>query len=368
VPCADDRFQELYYWDTYYANLGLLRSGRTDQAKNNVDNFLYEIETYGFIPNSNATYHLNRSQPPHLSLMIRDIYDVTGDIDWVRRRLDTLEKEYRFWMQQRLTPVGLNRHYHRASDEEKLEFYDHVLVRRLGIEDAEDEVKREIADHYIAEAETGHDFTPRFGGRCADCAPVDLNSLLACYENNFCYFAERTNWGDPQRWEDAWTARRRLMDELLWDGSRYADYNYVTQERSPVTSVASLFPLWAGLATNEQAASMVSQLQALDEAHGIVTCVQIDEGPQFQWGYPSGWPPMQYAVVAALRRYGYEDRARHVSGKYLDLVSAVFRKTGSLWEKYDVVSGTPAAGEYEATRMLGWTAGVFLALYEVAWE
>lgn len=368
VPCADDRFQDLYYWDTYFANLGLLRAGRVDQARNNVDNFLYEVEEYGFVPNSNATYHLNRSQPPYLSLMIRDIYEATGDLEWVRERLDGLEAEYRFWMDERSTDSGLNRYYHRATEEEELSFYDSVLKRRLGFEETDSDTKRMVSEQYVAEAESGHDFTPRFDGRCADCNPVDLNSLLAVYENNFCFFAERTGWSNAQRWEDAWTRRRRRMDELLWDGSTYSDYDYVRHRRTGVLSVASIFPLWAGLATNEQAGASVASLKKLDGPHGIITCERRGDGPRFQWGYPNGWPPMQYATVQALLRYGYEDRARHIAGKYLDLVTDVFESTGQLWEKYDVVDGTPAGGEYEATKMMGWTAGVFAALFEVRWD
>jgi alpha,alpha-trehalase len=74
---------------------------------------------------------------------------------------------------------------------------------------------------------------------------------------------------------------------------------------------------------------------------------------------------MQYAVVQALLRYGYDDRARHVADKYLNLVAGVFDSTGSLWEKYDVVEGKPAGGEYKPAEMMGWTAGVFLALYDL---
>ena len=43
VPCADGMFNELYYWDTYFANKALFAFGNVDQAKNNVLNILYLI-------------------------------------------------------------------------------------------------------------------------------------------------------------------------------------------------------------------------------------------------------------------------------------------------------------------------------------
>ena len=62
VPCINDGFQNFFYWDTYFTNVGLLLSGETEQAKNNLDNIAHLIETHGFMPNAN--HILDRSQPP----------------------------------------------------------------------------------------------------------------------------------------------------------------------------------------------------------------------------------------------------------------------------------------------------------------
>ena len=72
---ATEKFDCMYYWDTYFTNLGLLRSGRAQMAKNNVDNMLYLINRYGFMPNGNRFVFLTRSQPPFLSEMVRDVYE-----------------------------------------------------------------------------------------------------------------------------------------------------------------------------------------------------------------------------------------------------------------------------------------------------
>ena len=71
VPSVSEAFQEMYYWDTYFTNVGLIKSGEVNLAKNNVDNLLYMADKYGFVPNGNRTWYLNRSQPPFLSLMVR---------------------------------------------------------------------------------------------------------------------------------------------------------------------------------------------------------------------------------------------------------------------------------------------------------
>ena len=45
------RFQEMYYWDTYFSMLGIQIAGRTDLLLSLVKNFSSLIERYGHIPN-----------------------------------------------------------------------------------------------------------------------------------------------------------------------------------------------------------------------------------------------------------------------------------------------------------------------------
>ena len=129
---ATEMFDCMYYWDTYFANLGLLRSGRAMMAKYNVDNMLYLVNKYGFMPNGSNFVLLNRSQPPFLSEMVRDIYDYYKDSAWLRGAYEMLKKEYEFWMIERITPAGLNRYGGKLREEyEKYrnEFADVVAIQ-----------------------------------------------------------------------------------------------------------------------------------------------------------------------------------------------------------------------------------------------
>ncbi|MCH5715206.1 hypothetical protein MKP07_02880 [Niabella hibiscisoli] len=62
------RFNELYYWDSYFTMLGLVESGRLDLVEGMIDNFTYLIHSIGFIPNASRTYYLTRSQIPFIQL------------------------------------------------------------------------------------------------------------------------------------------------------------------------------------------------------------------------------------------------------------------------------------------------------------
>jgi len=64
------RFNEVYYWDSYFTMLGLDESGRHDLAVSMVENFVSLVDRYGHIPNGNRSYFLSRSQPPFFASMV----------------------------------------------------------------------------------------------------------------------------------------------------------------------------------------------------------------------------------------------------------------------------------------------------------
>ena len=70
VPSIKDYFNELYYWDTYFTNVGLILSNKPEYAKNNTSNIAYLINRYGYMPNGNRLQFLNRSQPPFFTKMV----------------------------------------------------------------------------------------------------------------------------------------------------------------------------------------------------------------------------------------------------------------------------------------------------------
>jgi alpha,alpha-trehalase len=94
IPSIADYFQEMYYWDTYFTNVGLFVSGLTQQAIDNCENMSYVINKYGFFPNATRTHFLKRSQQPYFALIVKDIYEVTKDDEWLKERYAEIKKEY----------------------------------------------------------------------------------------------------------------------------------------------------------------------------------------------------------------------------------------------------------------------------------
>lgn len=369
VPCISGKFQEMYYWDTYFTNLGLMRSGYFGQAKNNVDNMLYLVQRYGKMPNGNRTYYLNRSQPPFLSEMVREIYMQTKDRHWLEEAVSALEREYHFWQTERNTRTGLNRYGGEPLDEKTL--YDEVgrFCSRTGrpMPTEPEEVARCGRDMY-AVAESGWDCSSRFRQGADSYNALDLNSLLFLLESNMEYYAcELGRTGETEEWGVRKKGRREKMNRLLWNPKRgfYCDYLYEQGKLSELCSAAAFYPLFAGLCDEKRAERTAENLFLIEQPYGVAGCENrqqdAESAGQLQWDYPNGWACLQYIVAVGLKNYGYEEAALRIAEKFVTVVDNNFEKTGKLWEKYNVVTGeVSVTREYATPPMMGWTAGIYL--------
>lgn len=375
VPCIKGMFQEMYYWDTYYTNRGLLELGDIQQAINNVDDILFMIDKFGYMPNGTHRALLNRSQPPYSSMMVRDIYEETKDKEWLASTFDVLEKEYTFWMTQRIAPNGLNRYGHCATDEELVGFYGAICGR---LHSDRSETVSTLADtlkasaHWLAEAESGWDFNPRYNQRCMDFNPVDLNALLFIFENNMAYFSDELDNGQEDKWNARGDKRVKLIQELCFnpeDGLFY-DYDYVNDVRSTILSGGSFNLMFAGIMTEEQARSMKNALPRIEGEYGMMACEPSQHDLVYQWDAPNAWAAINYMAIRGLDRYGYEKDARRIAQKYLDSNVSQFKETGVLWEKYNALTGkNDAAAEYATPGdFMGWTAGTVLFIMDYLYD
>jgi len=380
----------LFYWDMYYTQIGLLPHGELRLAKGGINNLKYVLDKHGFIPNANADWGDNRSQPPYFCLMVKDMYDVTKDKEWLKPLYVAVLKEYRFWtdtsanrIEANTTKLGLQRYFHHATERELLELYDHELTSRFGFakEVAEAE-KLSVASRFAAEAETGMDFTTRFESRCPDFIAVDLNANLYLYEKNLAYLEKELGISNGCKWLAAAKKRKTLINKYCWNEKRglYLDYDYVNKRSSKVAAATAFSPLFAGIASVQQAAKMRANLGLLEREAGIVTCETTVQEHNYQWDHISVWSPMQSLVIMALENYGYKEDASRIAMKHLDLIASnyyapnpssyltkkgttVLRKPGGIYEKY-TFDGKINDREYPANLMYDWTAGAYAFAYD----
>lgn len=371
-PCLHGAFKALFYWDTYYTNLGMIANGKTQLAKNNVDDLLYELSKKGFVPNAwsvpGTTYC---SQPPYLYRMVADIYRATQDEAWLKDAYFLLKREYTFWMTERTSETGLNRHYHLPlTDEQLLGYYEYVASERLHLknDDTPREEKIRVAHHYVAVAESGLDWSPRFRRECADVNPVDLNANLYGLEKHLAAWAKKFEPEKEAEYQAAAKHRKDLMDKYcLGDDGLYHDYDFVKKSRGNFACTGQFMPFVTGLQGKEEKdrAAAKRLYEKLLYGHGVTCCEPYDaEGAVYQWAYPNSWAPDNYLAYTALKNCGLLEEAAEVAKRYMDNVAQTFEKTGKLWEKYDgVVGGAATQTEHDMTEMLGWTGGVFSHFY-----
>lgn len=363
VPSVADRFQEMYYWDTYFANKGLIICNKTEQAKNNVDNVIYMVEKFGYMPNGNRTHYLKSSQPPFLSLMVLDIYKEIGDKEWLSGAVSALEKEYSFWMNRRGTVTGLNR-YGCNPGQPGYDGMADALEGRIGVKTGL-KTDEEKAEHFIACCESGWDMTPRFEFKAFEYLPICLNSLMYALESNMAYFSSELGNAEAELWKRLAENRAKLMRELMLDKDGiFLDYDFADKKFSPIFSAASAYPLFCGLASTEEAARLKDKLVLeLETDYGVLACAKNDFPGKYQWNYPNGWAPLQYITVWGLYKYGFKADALRIAEKYVALVEKNFAATNNLWEKYNVVEGTVNTNNeiFKMPPMIGWTAGVYLS-------
>lgn len=417
------RFNEMYGWDSYFIIRGLLRAGRVELARGMVDNFFFEVEHYGAMLNANRTYYLTRSQPPFLSSMFVDVYDSLqksghGDKAWLARAYADLEKEYGMWNRDPhlAGETGLSRYYDFGEGppaealQDETGFYrkvatyfffhpeqaDHYIVENLpGVTEpvagagytqqvceipltmarAECETRREFklsSDYYKGDRsmrESGFDVSFRFGpygSATHHYAPVCLNSLLYKTEKDL---EQISRWlghaGDAEKWSKRAEERKKLIARYLWDEKAgfFSDYNLQTGQRSSYRYATTFYPLWAGLATPEQAKAVVKNLATLERPGGLA---MSPEETGAQWDLPYGWGNIEMLAIDGLRRYGFNADADRISYEFLSMVAENFRRDGNIREKYDVVKRSSEAHVEAGYAMnvvgFGWTNAAFLEL------
>jgi alpha,alpha-trehalase len=170
---------------------------------------------------------------------------------------------------------------------------------------------------------------------------------------------------DAARWAKRAEERKRLITHYLWSGERgfFTDLNFQTLQTSSYEYATMFYPLWAGLATPEQAKAVVSNLKGFEQPGGLPMSTE-DTGAQ--WDLPYGWGNIEMLAIDGLRRYGYNADADRVSYEFLSMVAENFRRDGNIREKYNVVTRSSEAHVELGYAMnvvgFGWTNAAFIEL------
>lgn len=286
------------------------------------------------------------TQPPLLASAVARVYDVTGDIDFVRLLLPHIHEFHQF-------------------------LYRHRDPRKSGIvgiinpdESGEDTSPRfdealelgptwTLAENYAARMKLVSDWREaRFVVKQRMdlkhwVRDVPFNSVLleslsqTARLASLCGEEHIAEWSLEHFQKTSHAMKQKLKGE---DGMYYSTMNWGESEKKIQVRTWSLFmPLYAGLATHEGAERLVSLLNEPDffaTPYGVPT-VSVDE-PSFDlentWPWPNWrgpvWMGANWFIVKGLRRYGYDEQANKIKQQSIDLVE----KSG-FREFYNPLSG-----------------------------
>lgn len=399
VIIPGSRFQEVYYWDSYWVIRGLLASKMYETARGIILNLIDLIDTYGHVLNGARAYYTNRSQPPLLSSMVVEVYKRTSDIDLAKKALPALIKEHKFWNSglhnvtiedAQGTIHNLSRYYAMWNQPRPESFtIDNETAYNLTTDCEKKQLYREIA----STAETGWDFSTRWMKNPSDLTtlsttmivPVDLNAYVLKMELDIAYLANAVGESShASHFAKASKARKMAMDAIFWDQEKGQWFDYWLNDSSMVKDIykwdasyqnqdifaSNFIPLWVQLFYSDE--TMVKQVTQSLESSGLLRdagiATSLTNSSQ-QWDFPNGWAPVQHMIVEGLVRSGRKESlslAKDIAIRWIRTNFVTYKKLKVMHEKYDVskCGEFGGGGEYKPQTGFGWSNGVVLAFLE----
>lgn len=316
IPCrftTPDRLphRHMWLWDSMFHAVSYARYDPA-LAKDAVEAVLCCQKPDGFLPHlmKSRTDTSSITQPPVVAWALKEIYDQTGDLDFVRRTAPKAAAFLRWFLQNRdkngngLPEWDMN--------------FDSVRCRcdESGMDNSPRFDGSEYLDAVDAVAFLIHD------ARC-------LASLFGVLQND----AERLYFA---RLAES-TAER--MNALLWDETlgAYTDRAF-TGKLTGVLTPASFLPMMTGFCPPQRAKRLVSLLSdpAKFGTPLPVPSVARDDPAYGDDMWRGGvWLNYNYMIAKGLKTCGYRDEAHALIEKTLSAVNLWYEKTGGVFEFYD---------------------------------
>ena len=378
------RFREVYYWDSYFTMIGLGVSGRIDLMESMLDNFAYEINTIGFIPNGNRTYYLGRSQPPFFAAMVNLYAQYPSPEQAAEKYLNAIQKEYDFWMEGSGSLTDTNPAHRRVvkiGDHVFNRYYDDIHLPRPESYKEDYELAEELSEgekdelylNLRAAAESGWDFSARWFAdlddfstiRTTEIAPVDLNSLIYNMELVLAKLYDANgNQAQSKTYQQLAQERRAAFNEVFWNSKEkvFMDVLWADGAHTGHITAASFYPMYFHVAMEDKGQAQVDVLIDKLLADGGLLTTTFHSGQQ--WDYPNGWAPLQWIAYKGLVHYDASIPANLIRDRWMSLNKKVYENTGKMMEKYNVADITLSGGggEYPNQDGFGWTNGVALGM------
>uniref|UniRef100_A0A915C2N6 Trehalase n=1 Tax=Parascaris univalens TaxID=6257 RepID=A0A915C2N6_PARUN len=379
------RFREMYYWDSFFTIKGLLASGMHETVRGMIENMGHLIDEFGYVPNGNRVYYLNRSQPPLLTWCLAAYYEATGDKEFLLTGARWFERELEFFQNRRSIQLeGVASPLYRycvVVDGPRPESYREDMESAEHIQDPFE--KQRLWGDIAAAAESGRDFSSRWFSRDGPAAgkmgstrtssilPVDLNAIIC---GNWRLMADMYDAMDDhssaENCRRNFDAMRHAIHQVFWNEECgcWFDFDIVSGRHVADYMDTNFFPLFTGCTHDgfdpTKVVSYLCNTGVLSYPGGLPSSLTASGQ---QWDFPNAWAPTTWVIIQGLRASGQQALARQIAQKWIRKnYNTWISSGGRMFEKYNVastcVNAAGGGGEYEVQEGFGWTNGVILDL------
>lgn len=403
----DVRFGNIKFnWDDDPTIDGVLALGEYDLAMDILENKAYLRDTFGFEPNGTLSCFISRSQPmvfANCVSMLADAYLERGgspaDQEYpLIKYLPQMVKEMQWWERGM---HYLEQHPNSKAHEHVVRMPEGYMFRYFDLKNTprpesywQDVATAKQAERYNkfvdvgkvfldlrAGAESGFDYSADrwcrdrenlFTIQTTNIVPVDLNSMVVetkskiaeAYELSMLVPGRSPEYiamarAEAKRYRSEAKALGTLINKYNWneDTGLYHDYNFVQHyaDDTPIRanqtraqSLASIFPMLAGIAPEGRRQRIAERIkQDFLLPGGLATTLK---NTKQQWDGDISWPLLNRKAQVAFQKYGFDDLARLIRGRFVFATSKIYQETGKVFEKINartISKGT--AGEYDVT-------------------
>ena len=176
-------------------------------------------------------------------------------------------------------------------------------------------------------------------------------------------------------WKQDHQARSKLINQFMWDeetGFYYNidrkdnDFTYKVDSDLKRQEIIGFLPLWAGIASQEQAQKLVDHLTDPDKfwrMYGVPT-LAADDPYYNDKGYWNGpvWVEWNFLVLQGLLKYGYKEEAKQLVQNVAKGMILQLKQNHNLWEFYSPDNAW--AGYHRTYIWAGIINRMFMDIYE----
>lgn len=311
-------FLGIWNWDSAFIAIGMIKYD-IEIAKEQILGFLKFQCDNGMLPD--AIFESGEiadvcSKPPVMAYASVKVYEACKDMEFITAVYPKLSREVEFWENER----QYNGMFHYDADKSKTSDEEQYLTS-VGYE-------------------TGWDNSPRWDNSPQNMWAIDLNCYMVMAYRAMAKMADEQGI-ESKSWTDKANTLAEKINSMLWNENvrSYTDCKFVTNEHSDVLTPASFMPLFAKIATEEQARAM-SDIAKEHFMPGMPTVAYTNSeyDDKYEHAYWRGpcWLNVAYFAAKGLKNCGFDEIADKIKETIL---TWVFEDGESIHENYNATTG-----------------------------